>query len=384
MKITLLMADCSANYLRQSVETIINVLQELDVQIHKVDLYQLPYFKGVQTKEMNTIINSIEESKGVIAISNVPMLSMHGAMQSFFDNASLYEEMQFNKPMLAITYSEWLGEVEAAERMLKSWNILGGIEGGKVCFTNKVAFKEVANQLEKEIESFYRLMKQERSNLGCSERIIYRSIKQGKGFGEAMYHPQVEMVPKTPAPVQAPVSSKSPEIKSFASMLKADYTDKNNIAQRNTSIEKNTISEQSRIDLATQEQTLGEISYLLNREVDEEEFVSMNSGVYRRPIQGEPIKNKKIQQIPHYFIAQHDKGLKANLKYQITDLDEEGYIVIQNGDCTYRDTIEDMPTVELILTEEVLKEILSHRMTYQKSFMLGKLKVKGNFAIYLN
>ena len=35
----------------------------------------------------------------------------------------------------------------------------------------------------------------------------------------------------------------------------------------------------------------------------------------------------------------------------------------------------------MIVTEEVLESVLAKKITYQKAFMLGKLKVKGNFAI---
>ena len=158
MKVVLLLADCNANHLRTSVDVVVNVLQELEIEVHKVDLYKLPYFMGVKSKEMDLIMSAISESKGVVAVSNVPMLSMHGAMQSFFDSATLYNSELFNKPMLAITYSEWLGETEAAERMLKSWNILGGIEGAKVCLNKQVPLEELANRLERETEDFYRLV----------------------------------------------------------------------------------------------------------------------------------------------------------------------------------------------------------------------------------
>ena len=57
------------------------------------------------------------------------------------------------------------------------------------------------------------------------------------------------------------------------------------------------------------------------------------------------------------------------------------YIIIENGDCVYEEVISGMPTVELVLTDDVFREIQSKKMTYQKAFMLGKLKVKGNFAI---
>ncbi len=374
MKVVLLLADCNANHLRTSVDVVVNVLQELEIEVHKVDLYKLPYFMGVKSKEMDLIMSAISESKGVVAVSNVPMLSMHGAMQSFFDSATLYNSELFNKPMLAITYSEWLGETEAAERMLKSWNILGGIEGAKVCLNKQVPLEELANRLERETEDFYRLVKQERKNIGCSERMIYRSFKDGTGFGNLS-----GIVQKVEQPAE-----RKPEIKSFASMIRAEQVERKPV-DTNTIYEAPKVvqapkSSESRIDLSTKEQTINEISNLLKRDVDDE-FVSMNTGVYRRPNQGEGIKNKKIQQLPHYFIAQHDKSLNAILKYKITDLNEEGYIIIQNGDCVYEESISGMPTVELVLTDEVFKEIQNKRMTYQKAFMLGKLKVKGNFGI---
>ncbi len=378
MKVVLLLADCNANYLVRSVETVVKVLQELDVEIHKVDLYKLPYFTGIKNREMELIMSAIRESKGVIAITSVPMLSIHGAMQSFFDTATLYDAKDFNKPILTITYSEWLGEVEAAERMLKVWNILGGTEGGKVCFNKQVPLSEIAARLEKEVEDMYRLLKQDRTNIGCSERAIYRCIKDGVIFDGNTTSYSVSQ--------EKEQIEKQPEIKSFASMLRAESINKTNEQELNVyeAPKKQEISmtkqKENRIDLSTKEQTIKEISNLLKKEVDDE-FVSLNSGIYRRPGQVENIKNKKIQQLPHYFIAQHDKGLKAILKYQITDLNEEGYIVIENGDCTYEEIVAGMPTVELVLTDEVFKEIQSKRMTYQKAFMLGKLKVKGNFAI---
>ena len=62
-------------------------------------------------------------------------------------------------------------------------------------------------------------------------------------------------------------------------------------------------------------------------------------------------------------------------------MDEKGYIVIRNGDCIFTEEVDTSPTVELNLSENVLKDILAKKITYQKAFMLGKLKVKGNFAV---
>ncbi len=363
MKITLILAQCISQHLQYSVQTICKVLEELDVNVHKIELSKLPYFEGKKNKEMDKVVQAIGESKGVIAISAVPMLGMHGAMQSFFDFATVYDASNFEKPMLAVTYSEWLGECEAAGMILRCWSILGGIDGGKFCLNHQVDVQQIGEGLEREIEDFYRLVKQERVSIMSTERHIFNSMKP---IG----------VERTPKP------EKETQMKSFVDVLKSE----NKIYQEKPvgpALEPNNAGEPikgTQINLSTKEQTIKEIASLLKKEVDSD-FKSISSGVYARPQQFSQSPTKKIQQIPHYFIAQHDKTLALDLKYHITDLNEEGYIVIQNGDCLFQDNLDRPPTVELILNEEALQGILSKKITYQKAFMLGKLKVKGNFAI---
>lgn len=379
MKVTLLLAQCTSELLKKSVQIIAHVLRELDVELSQVELHKLPYFQGEKTRQMDSIMASISESKGVIAISSVPMLGMHGAMQSFFDNATQYDMENFNKPMLTITYSEWLGEQEAAQMMLKCWNILGGTEGGSIYMNRALPTSPVLERLEKEIENFYRLIKQERPNIGSSERAFYYNIKQGHASPTILKADTRE------------TKTVEPEIKSFAELVKED-TFANRMVSQNEKITRvdkasnqETVKETSshRIDLSTKEQTIKEIAHLIEKEANGDEFKSMNTGIYTRPPQIFTTNSgmKRLQQIPHYFAAQYDKTIQFILKYQITDIEENGYIIIKDGDCNFVEEVEGVPTVEMLLTEEVLMSILSKKLTYQKAFMLGKLKVKGNFSV---
>lgn len=379
MKVTLLLAQCTSELLKKSVQIIAHVLRELDVELSQVELHKLPYFQGEKTRQMDSIMASISESKGVIAISSVPMLGMHGAMQSFFDNATQYDMENFNKPMLTITYSEWLGEQEAAQMMLKCWNILGGTEGGSIYMNRALPTSPVLERLEKEIENFYRLIKQERPNIGSSERVFYYNIKQGHASPTILKADTRE------------TKTVEPEIKSFAELVKED-TFANRMVSQNEKITRvdkasnqETVKETSshRIDLSTKEQTIKEIAHLIEKEANGDEFKSMNTGIYTRPPQIFTTNSgmKRLQQIPHYFAAQYDKTIQFILKYQITDIEENGYIIIKDGDCNFVEEVEGVPTVEMLLTEEVLMSILSKKLTYQKAFMLGKLKVKGNFSV---
>ena len=379
MKVTLLLAQCTSELLKKSVQIVTSVLRELDVELSQVELHKLPYYEGKRTRQMDSIMASISESKGVIAISAVPMLGMHGAMQSFFDNATQYDMESFDKPMFAITYSEWLGEQEASQMMLKCWNILGGTEGGSIYMNKALPTTLILERLEKEVENFYRLIKQDRPNIGSSERVFYYNIKQGQANTTIL---------KTSTNETRGVE---PEIKSFAKLIKED-TFANRLVSHNEQfvrVEQPNHQETSkevssrRIDLSTKEQTIKEIAHLIEKEANGDEFKSMNTGIYTRPPQVFTTNSgmKRLQQIPHYFVAQYDREMHFVLKYNVTDIDEKGYIVIKDGDCNFVEETPELPTVEMILTEEVLMSILSKKMTYQKAFMLGKLKVKGNFSV---
>ena len=379
MKVTLLLAQCTSELLKKSVQIVTNVLRELDVELSQVELHKLPYYEGKKTRQMDNIMASISESKGIIAIASVPMLGMHGAMQSFFDHATQYDMQSFDKPMLAITYSEWLGEQEAAQMMLKCWNVLGGTEGGSIYINKAVTMNLLLEKLEKEAENFYRLIKQDRPNIGSSERMFYYSMKQEHTSSNILKVNNSEK------------NISEPEIKSFAKLIKEDTFAKRLVSHSEQPTGDDRVNHQGaskeafshRIDLSTKEQTIKEIAHLIDKEANGEEFKSMNTGVYTRPPQVFTTNSgmKRLQQIPHYFVAQYDKAMHVILKYHVTDIDEKGYIVIKDGDCNFVEETQEVPTVEMILTEEILMSILSKKLTYQKAFMLGKLKVKGNFSV---
>ncbi|PHV70037.1 hypothetical protein CS063_12900 [Sporanaerobium hydrogeniformans] len=366
MQVTILLAQLGSAHLNQGLTIISKVLRELEVRVNTVDLTKLAYFNGERTKETNELMEQIKESRGIIALTSVPMLSLHGAMQTFFDNATLYDSSYFNAPILAITYSEWLGEVEAAERILKMWNVLGGNEGTKFCMNKGVAFEEIKERIERVGEDFYRAMKQERGSMLSSERLLYMYLKNGQGLNSLKGGQSIQEIVNEQE--QQVVKEDKQEIKSLTDILKR---------------------ESNTVNLSTKEQTIKEITTLLKQQVnrdekeDKEEFRAIQTGIYKRPnlYQQQNTFSRYLHQIPHYFIAQYDKDLSLVVRYTITDSNEKGFILIQNGDCQYMEEGDFTPTVDLTMSEQTLIDLMKKRMTYQKAFMLGKLKVKGNFAI---
>ncbi|ONI48049.1 hypothetical protein AN643_03640 [Candidatus Epulonipiscioides saccharophilum] len=129
----------------------------------------------------------------------------------------------------------------------------------------------------------------------------------------------------------------------------------------------------------SEENEIKEISNILKGKTSESSFIPAATGTYQKP-PGSRI-SKKIASLPHYFIAQHDKAFEAVVQYSINDTKELGYIVIKNGDCIYVEGSTENYTVEISMLDSVFDELITKALSYQKAFMVGRIKVKGNFAI---
>lgn len=328
MKILLLVANCSGSIFEQVVGHIQKVLVELDVEVEAFDLLQLPYFEGRAEKHMEQLVDKLKLCKGVVICSQVHMGSMHGATQTFFDHMSIWHQNLDAKPLFVTTYSSWTGEVKSANEILGKWELLGGIDGGKICLNPQINFPVIEGSLERSIESFYRMIKQERVPLISNERRLFL-----EHFGV-----QPELVP-----VQ-------------------------------------------HIDLSTEEQNIRELTAILKGQMnknEDEAFVHYQNSIYQKPSGDSGRVAKRLLGLPHYFIAKHDKALDFSIQFTITDTGEEGILTIKNGDCEYIEGKGKDATLEIVATDRILGSILTGEMTYQKAFMLGRIKVKGNF-IYLS
>lgn len=359
MKILLLLAHCIEPNLQKGKEIVLNVLKELEVEVKIIDLERLPYYQGTKSKVFEEVAYSIEESDGVVAISGVSIAGMHSAMQNFFEHMTEWEASVGGKPLFALTYSGFMGEKQAANKMIEVWNLLGGTDGGNMALnTYTIMGDNVIGSLEKSIESFYRIVRQGRTYIISSERQAYLLMKN---------HHQ----PKGEA-------STSKVIRPLTDLLEAAQEEVPYTLQHET-------SGPEAVDLSKKEQNIQELTQLLKAQIQksDEEFVHMSQVTYSHPRNNAVHQGNKVKlhHIPHYFIGQHNKEINLVIQYSITDTNENGTIVIKDGDCSYQEGIVESPTIEMTLTTQVLQQILTKQLTYQKAFMIGKLKVKGNFAV---
>ncbi|MGL5676306.1 MAG: NAD(P)H-dependent oxidoreductase [Cellulosilyticaceae bacterium] len=350
MKIVLLMADVVESRLRQCKQHMMTVLEELDIEVDVVDLSGLPYYKSDERSPVAALIaEKLAESKGAIALSNVSIVGMHSSMQSFFEHLTRHTATIQNKPLLAITYGAFQGERQAAYQMLQNWNLLGGNDGGSICLNQHIEMSSILEHIERQLEAYYRLVKQARPELKCSEYYLLNAQQGNVKVQESKFTELVE---------EKMVVAEEPIIQ----------------------------SEASHIDLSTKEQNIQDLTLLLKQQLGcetEKDFVELPLPTYTRPHVGQSVaKNSvRLSQIPHYFMAQYAKDLQVTIQYVLTDTQETGVISIADGDCIYEEGSMLQPTLEMMLTQEILEQILKKQLTYQKAFMIGKLKVKGNFGL---
>ncbi|OON98569.1 MAG: hypothetical protein ATN35_04535 [Epulopiscium sp. Nele67-Bin004] len=394
MKILLLLANTDEASLNIIKGTIQNVLTELEVEIKIVQLERLPYFNGLTVNIMDDIAIDINNIDGVIAVSNVHLNGMHGAMQTFFDYLSLYNQVPQNKPLLIITYSNVWGETDGAYQISKAWRFLGGYEAGSLPLNSHVPQMELIGIVEKQLENFYRQVRQGSPGIMSSERMLFLSkVEQHQPVQQApqMQQPAPQMgqqvpqiqqpTPQMGQPVQQAPQMQQPPVQASIPQPIGEQQPPMYFDSRQSYYSE----PQSYMGgISPEDREIEEITNLLKGKMPSDGVAQ--AGTYQRPLQS-GVKStptrplRRIASLPHYFVARHDRTLDLMIQYIVNDTKEQGYVTIRNGECDYVEGVIDHYTIEVTLVDAVLEELLTKEISYQKAFMVGKIKVKGNFAV---
>lgn len=91
---------------------------------------------------------------------------------------------------------------------------------------------------------------------------------------------------------------------------------------------------------------------------------------------------QRTQSLYHYFQPQLANGIEAVIQINVKgDEKFEGYLVIKDNNCDYLDGVHQNPDVTIFADCNVWLDILNGKYTIQKAFMIGQLKVRGNFVL---
>lgn len=370
---------------------IIDTLKELEVSIEDIDLYtyNIPFYEGITTEAVDSIVDKIKQAEGFIWISSVQMLQVSGIIKNFLEYCEhpAYAYAFDKKFGMAVAVSQGMGERAVGEYLLQAMGILGAVEAAKVTVAlepeQRIESNEIWKQaVEKEAEGFYRTIRQNRLLLPSSESILYRRLKnQNTSTNVYMQSAQASDQGKIEG-IQggAKLKQTGDQAKASETPSMGGNTKKDAIEVYHTAFE--AFTEQQAQDI---EQLTQLFAQKLNE--DQEEVGYKKPVTYTRPNTIAPAPRAKTcwqmtQSLPHYFQPHLAADFSGIFQLKITGEEGfDGYLRIQNGSCECTDGEIDQPDVVIHTSCDIWTEILKGKTSAQKAFMTGQLKVRGNFML---
>ena len=299
---------------------VINKMQEILEELRvNVTRYNLYECKNT----IITLPQTLKDADGIILATTVEWYGIGGFMQQFLDACWLYgdKEKISRIYMCPVVMSTTYGEQEAKLNLSTSWEILGGLPCSGLC-----GYIENTMVLEMN-EEYLRIIEKKAENM-------YRTINQ-----RVACFPASNQVVKQKINVPQTIDLTPQETEQLSQYVSDDtyvQRQKEDI-QELTSLFKDMMSEDSGED---------------------EEYIAAFKKAFKP-----------------------QAGLDAEYAVDIEEKKKKLIISVKGSqlECDYG-TLEQ-PDVEMQLNRATIEEIVSGRMTFQRAFMSGAMKTKGDFRI---
>ena len=291
------------------------VLEELNVTVERFNLYEMK-------NAIPTLPQTLKTADGIILASTVEWYGIGGYMQSFLDACWLYgDKEKIGKIyMCPIVMSTTYGEREGKLNLSVAWEILGGLPCSGICGYIKDTSilennQEYRNIFAKKAENMYRTINQKMACLPASNQVVNQAVAISQNIGLT---PQETEQLSHYASDDAYVQKQKEDIQELASYFKG--------------------------------------------------MMGSNSATEGLEYIGDFEKHFKPQ-----------PGTKANYKFILEGRKTPLVIKVSNGalECFYGAL--DEYDVEVTMEPGIMTEIISGRMTFQRAFMAGSMKMKGDF-----
>lgn len=294
------------------------VLQELHVVVERFNLYELK-------NSITTLPQTLKNADGIILASTVEWFGIGGYMHQFLDACWLYADKEkiAKTYMCPIVMSTTYGERQGKLTLAEAWEILGGLPCSGICgyIADTAAFEgnEDYNKLiEKKAENMYRTINQKMASLPASNQAVKQMVSITKN---------IDLTPQ-----------ESEQLSQYAS----------------------------------------DDSYVMRQKQDIQELTSLFRDMMGSRDEDEA-QEEFIKDFKEHFVPQ--PGFKAVYKIQIEGKKKPLVIEINGMDHNYYyGNVED-PDVEMQINKETMNDIVYARMTFQRAFMGGAMKMKGDFKV---
>lgn len=293
------------------------VLEELRVNVARYNLFE-------HKSNIPTLPQTLKEADGIILATTVEWYGIGGYMQQFLDACWLYgDKDKISKIyMCPIVMSTTYGEREAKLNLATAWEILGGQPCSGICgyIENTVTLElneQYAYIIEKKAENLYRTINQHMASFPASNQVVKQKVS----------------IPQS-------------------------------------------------IDLTPQEteqlsQYASDDTYVQRQKEDIQEL----AGLFRNMLHNEGADSEEEYIGDFYKAFKPQPGFEALYSINIEEKQNKMIIDIKGTklECSYGNVEE--ADVEMQTGRAVMEDIINNRMTFQRAFMSGVMKMKGDFRI---
>ncbi len=300
-----------------------DVFKELNVQVEQFNLFE--HKNGI-----TALPGTIKNADGIILASTVEWFGVGGYMHTFLDACWLYgdKDKLTGLYMAPVVMSTTHGEREGMTELQSAWETLGGIPLDGLCgyIADTATFERTESYqklIEKKAENIYRSMQQKMESLPTSNQAVKNTVAITK---------ITDLTPQETEQLSRYVSND-------------EY-------------------------VQTQKKDIQELSSIFRDKMDKEQAVGHIEDFIDR-------------------LKKHFKpvaGLHAVYLITLTDQtkDKDILIRVDNRDLECKASESSSVDVHASMNTSVLEQIMSGRMTFQRAFMEGNLKMKGDFKLLRN
>ena len=406
-----------------------STLAELGMQVKEINLgppTTIPFYDGIKSQVANDFISMIKAATGIIFATTASVSGVSSILGNFLEHLQTEPNVLKHKNCMIIVVST-TGDINVINNLSKTITTLGGYDGVRI-FLDEGFFGTQNNKeiIEKQVEDFYRIVRQKRKFYSPNVLNINNEIKpqskedtiihgapnpnveshtwpvvqtnQAQNVGSNTYADQMaQFMPNTYGEgstnyTQAPTINTTLSHNNIQHTPVSSYVPQSPLPTLNNpnQVYNNPSNISSVVDTFNKRQTedVKEITNFFSKKFDSGN-TALQVDVTPQPQQAPfptNIATKTTRQLTanlvHYYQPQLAGDLSCTIQVNVTgNASFNGYIVITGTECYYYDGTAENPTLTVISDETSWLNVITGKTSAQKSFMTGSIKIKGNFVL---
>jgi len=368
-----------------------DIFEELGVEAETIDLGALhpPYYDGETTNALDGVMEKLKAADGIVLASSAQMFAPTALMQSFIEYLEHpdYSDIFKGKHCMIIVLSREGGEKSALDYLTRTIQYMGGFAAAQIglqAWHLSEIDGKAGEFVDKTSEDFYRAVHQNRQyvipmdfSVNDAPSADKKSIDDNVKSGQVNFVPSEAELTRAEN-IQSQLNNftdiQEKEIEELSLLFSQKYTNSND--------ESAATKEPLLIDGANALNTLSAEPKKSAKIIVPVKSKKASSNPFALAADEPETAEKLTQDLPNCFQSQLSAGLQAVIQINITGSETfDGFLYIHSTECTYTKGNAPAPDIIIMADTAVWLDVLRNKSTAQKAFMIGGIKVRGDFVL---